>query len=412
MQKLQPVRGTKDILPDEHQAFSHVANTTREIAGRFGFAEMATPIFEFTEVFKRTLGDTSDVVSKEMYTFEDKGGESITLRPETTASIARAYISNGLQQHAPCKLFAIGPQFRYERPQKGRYRQFHQVSVEHIGAKEPEADVEIITLAAMLIETLGITDITLELNSLGDTESRTRYRTALVEYLSDYEKELSEDSKTRLSKNPLRILDSKDAGDKAIIANAPLLYQHYTNETADFFAAVQEGLDAVGISYTTNPKLVRGLDYYCHTAFEFTTNALGSQNAVFAGGRYDGLIKTMGGADTPAVGWAVGIERLMMLTNTVPEAPRPIALIPIGEAAEEEARKLAYSLRKEGFRIEYAYSGNLGKRMKKANKANARLALIFGEEELEAKTITIKQMDEGTEESIAITALYDKLISS
>lgn len=409
-QKLQPVRGTKDILIEEHRLFSHVVNAARRVAGLYGFDEVATPIFEFTDVFKRTLGDESDVVSKEMYTFDDRGGESLTLRPEFTAGIARAFVSGGLGNQLPLKLFSSGPVFRYERPQKGRQRQFHQVNFEMLGAAEPVADIEAIALGAQLLETLGVADrIALQINSLGDTQSRDNYRAALVEYLSDYKSELSEDSKVRLEKNPMRILDSKDEGDRKIIAGAPVISGYYTDEATDFFAQVTEGLDMLGIKYTRNNHLVRGLDYYCHTAFEFTTEALGAQNAVLAGGRYDGLIGTMGGPQTPAVGFAGGIERLMALIDRQVVRSRPVALIPIGERAEKEALVLAHTLRGEGFYVELAYSGNVKKRMKKANNTNAIAAVIFGDEELDNGVVKVKAFDNGDEAAVTPDQLLDRL---
>jgi histidyl-tRNA synthetase len=412
--KLQPARGTRDILPDEYRLHRHVVETARHASEVFGFAEIATPIFEFTEVFQRTLGDTSDIVSKEMYTFEDRGGESITLRPEFTAGIARCFIANGLSQSTPCRFFSHGPIFRYERPQKGRYRQFHQINMEIMGLSEPEADVEAISLAVLILERLGIFDkTTLEINSLGDTESRNRYRDALVKYFEQHKAKLSEDSLTRLVKNPMRILDSKDENDRAIVAGAPSLQDYYTDEAKAFFARVTEGLKRLGIRYKINSRLVRGLDYYCHTAFEFTTDLLGSQGTVLAGGRYDNLISTMGGPETPAVGFGGGIERLGMLMEAVAgqgiAAPRPIALIPIGERAEQEALGLAYTLRKEGFNIDMAYSGNPGKRMKKANKANAVAALMLGDDEINQGVITLRDMDKGTENKVSAEGLIDAL---
>ena len=275
--KLQPVRGTKDILADDYRVFSHVQNTARHVSFLYGFKEISTPIFEFTEVFKKTLGEESDVVGKEMYMFEDRGGESITLRPEFTAGIARAFISGGLTNQLPLKLFSTGPLFRYERPQKGRQRQFHQINFEMLGVADPMADVEVISMGAHVLDALGVSDkIKLEINSLGDKDSREKYRDALVEYLNDYKNDLSDDSKIRLEKNPMRILDSKDEGDKKIVEDAPVIGDYYSNEAADFFAAVTEGLSGLGVEYGLNNRLVRGLDYYSHTAFEFTTNQLGS----------------------------------------------------------------------------------------------------------------------------------------
>lgn len=411
-QKLQPVRGTKDLLPNEHRLYSHVVKLAEDTSSLYGFHEIATPIFEFTEVFKRTLGDESDVVAKEMYSFDDRGGESLTLRPEFTAGIARAFLGGGLGNQFPLKLFSSGPVFRYERPQKGRQRQFHQVNFEMLGVGEPQADVEMISLGMHLLQKLGLSDsITLELNSLGDTESRLRYRTALVEYLNDYKNDLSDDSRTRLEKNPMRILDSKDEGDKAIIADAPTIGDYYSDHAREFFQTVMHGLDSLTIPYTLNSCLVRGLDYYSHTAFEFTTNALGAQNAVLAGGRYDGLMQTMGGAPTPAVGFAGGIERLMALCENIApiEAPRPLVLIPIGDAAQLEALKLAHMLRHEGFMVELGYNGNVKKRMKKANQQHALAALIFGDDELSQGVITLKHFDHGIEETVATSQLLDTL---
>ncbi|HEY9549341.1 MAG TPA: histidine--tRNA ligase, partial [Kiloniellaceae bacterium] len=314
MSSLQPVRGTRDILPDEMRRHRAVVETARAVAARYGYHEMATPVFEFTEVFKRTLGETSDVVTKEMYTFAIGEGEQVTRRPEATAGVARALISGGLTQSLPLKVFYNGPMFRHERPQKGRYRQFHQIDVELLGVAEPLADVEIIALGADILAALGLGQhTTLELNTLGDPESRKAYRAALVDYFSAYRDELSDDSRDRLTRNPLRILDSKDKGDRKLIEQAPLFGDYLNQQSRDFFAGVLAGLDLLGISYTLNDRLVRGLDYYTHTAFEFTTTALGAQGTVLAGGRYDGLVETMGGPSVPGIGWAAGVERLALL---------------------------------------------------------------------------------------------------
>jgi histidyl-tRNA synthetase len=320
--QLQPVRGTHDLLPEDCRLHRHIEEAMIRVAKRFGFAEMATPIFEFTEVFKRTLGETSDVVNKEMYTFDDRGGTSITLRPEGTAAVARAFISNGLAQQVPFKVVYRGPMFRYERPQKGRQRQFHQFGAELIGVEKPQADIEVLAMASQIMAALGLQErVTLELNTLGDAESRANYRAALVAYFSAYKDKLSEDSRTRLENNPMRILDSKDAGDREIVANAPRLKDHLNAYSADFFQQVCAGLDALGIAYTLNDRLVRGLDYYCHTAFEFTTTELGAQSAVLSGGRYDNLIENMGGAKTAGIGWAAGLERLVLMLDQ--QRPQP-----------------------------------------------------------------------------------------
>src|SRR5215469_14955797 len=295
MAGLQPVRGTQDLLPDAQRRHRAVIDTARRIAERHGYQEIATPIFEFTEVFARPIGETTDIVSKEMYTFTDRGGEEITLRPEYTAGIVRAILSNGLMQSLPLKLFASGPMFRYERPQKGRFRQFHQIDVELVGVAQPLGDIEIIALGAEILDALGVLKRTkLELNTLGDTASRSAYRQALIDYYDGRRDGLSEDSLRRLATNPLRILDSKDEGDKRINAEAPSFEHYLTLEAREFFAKVRAGLEALGIAYQINPRLVRGLDYYSHTAFEFVTTDLGAQGTVLGGGRYDGLMGVMG----------------------------------------------------------------------------------------------------------------------
>jgi histidyl-tRNA synthetase len=407
---LQPVRGTRDILPDEGRRFRHVIEQGRRVAERFGYEEIATPIFEFSDVFRRTLGDTSDIVTKEMYSFTDKGGDEVTLRPEGTAGVARALISGGLGQNLPLKFFYQGPMFRYERPQKGRYRQFHQIGVELLGVAEPAGDVEIIALGAAVLEALGIYECTtLELNTLGNAASRAAYRGRLVEYLSGHRDALSEDSRMRLERNPLRILDSKDEGDKRIIAGAPDFADSLDGESVGFFTAVKDGLDALGIAYRLNTRLVRGLDYYGHTAFEFTTEALGAQGTVLAGGRYDGLVAQMGGPATPGVGWAAGIERLSMLVESVPPPKRPVAVIPVSGESERQAMQLAHALRRDGFIVELGFRGNLSRRLKRANRLNARAAIILGPDELARGNITLRDLDSGAQEEIPLSAIGDRL---
>ncbi len=406
MPALQPVRGTHDILPEEGRRHRFVVETSREIAGRYGYRDIATPIFEFSEVFRRTLGDTSDIVTKEMYSFADRGGDELTLRPEATAGIARALISGGLSQQLPLKFFCTGPMFRYERPQKGRLRQFHQIDVELLGVGEPLADIEIVALGAHVLEALGVLDKTsLELNTLGDGASREAYRAVLVEYLNDHKKNLSKDSQARLERNPLRILDSKDHGDRAIVTDAPEVTDHLSDEAGDFFATVTAGLDALGIRYRLNPRLVRGLDYYCHTAFEFVTDQLGAQGAVIAGGRYDGLVETMGGPATPGIGWAGGVERLAMLIAEPPAARRPIALVPLGARAEAEALTLAARLRHAGLSVDLGYRGNLSKRLKRANKLGARVAVLLGDDELDRGAATVRDLDSGEQEEVPLDDL-------
>jgi histidyl-tRNA synthetase len=387
-----------------------VVETARAVAARYGYHEMSTPVFEFTEVFKRTLGETSDVVTKEMYTFAIGEGEEVTLRPEATAGVARALISGGLTQSLPLKVFYTGPMFRHERPQKGRYRQFHQIDVELLGVAEPLADVEVIALGADILAALGLGEhTTLELNTLGDPESRKAYRAALVDYFSAYRDQLSDDSRDRLTRNPLRILDSKDKGDRRLIADAPLFGDYLNQQSQDFFAKVLEGLDLLGIGYTLNDRLVRGLDYYTHTAFEFTTTALGAQGTVLAGGRYDGLVETMGGPSVPGIGWAAGVERLSLLLAEPPLAPRPIAVVPVGEAALPTALKVTQELRRAGFVVELGYSGNLKKRLQRANKLNARAALLFGDDELAAGSATLRDLDSGEQELVSLSSLAERL---
>ncbi len=406
MSRPRPVRGTHDILPEDGRRQRHVVETARALSERYGFAEIATPILEFTEVFRRTLGETSDVVAKEMYTFRDRGGDEITLRPEYTAGIARAVISGGLSQRLPLRFFAHGPMFRYERPQKGRLRQFHQIDAEIVGVAEPQADIEVIALGADILEALGVLKSTeLEINSLGDAESRSAWRDALVAWFGARRDGLSEDSRERLERNPLRILDSKDEGDRALVAEAPRMEDFLNADSAAFFAAVLSGLDALGIRYRRNPHLVRGLDYYGHTAFEFVTGELGAQGAVIAGGRYDGLIETMGGPPTPAVGWAGGIERLAMLAVGAPGAPRPISLVPVGDGVRHAAMRLARDLRRSGFVVDLGYHGNVTRRMKRADRIGARAALLLGEDELGRGTVALRDLDSGDQREVARDAL-------
>ncbi len=410
MSLVKPVRGTRDILPEAMRPHRHVVETARRIAARYGYDEMTTPVFEFTDVFRRSLGDTSDVVTKEMYTFSMKAGEELTLRPEATAGIARAFISGGLSNQLPLKVFCSGPMFRYERPQKGRQRQFHQIDVELLGVAQPLGDVEIIAVGAHILEELDVLDRTvLELNTLGDPESRRAYRAVLVEYFEAHKDRLSRDSLERLDRNPLRILDSKDEGDRQLVAGAPLFSDYLNAFSRDYFEKVKTGLDALGIDYEVNPRLVRGLDYYTHTAFEFTTQELGAQGAVLAGGRYDGLIETLGGPATPGTGWAAGVERLAMMLTAVPPAARPVAVVPVGAEAETTALELTQRLRRDGFTIDLGFSGNLSRRMKRANKINAAAAVILGEDELARGVATVRDLDSGEQDETALASLADRL---
>jgi histidyl-tRNA synthetase len=410
MTLLRPVRGTRDIVGEDALRHRKVVETGREVAALYGYAEVATPIFEFTEVFARTLGETSDVVTKEMYSFTDRGGDALTLRPEYTAGVARAFISGSLGQNLPIKLFCSGPMFRYERPQKGRLRQFHQIDVEVIGAPEPLADVEVIALGAQILRALGLAaHVRLEINTLGDQDSRSTYRDRLVGYLSRYRDRLSPDSQLRLERNPLRILDSKDEGDREILRDAPTLDASLNEHSKAFFAGVRAGLDALGIAYEINPLLVRGLDYYTHTAFEFTTDKLGAQGAVIAGGRYDGLVAAMGGPDTPGIGWAAGVERLAMLLDATAEVPRPVAVVPIGERVELAALQLAEELRRAGHQVDFGFRGKVGQRLKRAAQHRARFAVLLGEDELAAGQVVLRDLDRGEQETIARSSLAARL---
>lgn len=406
MTKVQPIRGTHDFHGSDIRRFNQVVERFGVIARRFGFEPVSTPIFEATEVFARGLGEATDVVSKEMYSFEDRGGESLTLRPEYTAGICRAYLSNGWQQLAPLKLYASGPMFRYERPQKGRFRQFHQIDAEVLGAAEPQADAEIIALGALLLEDLGLADkVVLHLNTLGDGESRAAYRAALVDYFTAHKASLSRDSVERLAKNPLRILDSKDEGDKALVADAPVIDAFLTASARAFFDLLTAQLAAMGIAWQRDARLVRGLDYYSHTAFEFITTHLGAQGTVIGGGRYDGLMEQMGGPHTPCVGFAGGIERLALLIDEPAEQQGAIVIVPMGEAAEREGLRLAMQLRRAGFTVEQAFRGNMKKRMSKAAESRARAVLIIGDSELAQGGVMLKDMASGTQQLVPFTAL-------
>jgi histidyl-tRNA synthetase len=370
----QRIRGTQDILGEEADRFHKVVETFDRVRRLYAFQRVEIPVFEATEVFARSIGETTDVVSKEMYTFEDRGGDSITLRPEFTAGLCRAYLSEGWQQHAPLKLATYGPVFRYERPQKGRFRQFHQIDAEIIGTDAPAADVELLVLADQLLHELCISDgITLQLNTLGDAETRDAWRAALVAHFEAHRGELSEDSLARLDKNPLRILDSKDPRDRPIADAAPGIDDYMTSEAGAFFEAVTSGLDAAGVVWTRNARLVRGLDYYRHTAFEFVTDRLGAQGTVLAGGRYDGLVESLGGPHTPAIGWAAGIERLGMMIDA-PEKERPACVIVVeDDELAELGTWLVTKLRRAWTSCELVATGSARKRFDKAVKLNPDL---------------------------------------
>ncbi|HEX5535554.1 MAG TPA: histidine--tRNA ligase [Sphingobium sp.] len=379
IQTPRPIRGTQDMLggtPDSlADRFAHVVETFDRVRKLYGFRRIEVPMFEATAVFARSLGESTDVVSKEMYTFEDRGGDSVTLRPEFTAGIARAYITEGWQQYAPVKVATHGALFRYERPQKGRYRQFHQLDAEIIGAAEPLADVELLCFADQLLKELGVSEgVTLTLNTLGDADSREAWRQALVRHFEAHKSELSEDSVERLARNPLRILDSKDPRDRPIADGAPDIDAFLTDEARAFFDKVTAGLDAAGVKWERNARLVRGLDYYRHTAFEFVTDRLGAQGTVLGGGRYDGLIENLGGPATPAVGWAAGIERLAMLVEQ-PRPPRTIAIIPDNPSLVADAINVARGLREQGFDIVMSFHDKAKRQAEVARKEGAEAAL-------------------------------------
>ncbi len=410
MTQFQPPRGTRDLIGEDIRRHAHVVTTARRVAQTYGFDEWATPVFEDTRVFARSLGDTSDVVTKEMYTFEDRGGESVTLRPENTAGVCRALVSNGLAQSLPQRVFYAGPMFRYERPQKGRFRQFHQVGAELLGPSESLADAEVIALGRDVLDALGVAGACqLELNTLGDATSRAAWRGALVAYLRDHRERLSAESIARLKRNPLRVLDSKETADKAVAAGAPLIGDYLTPDSARFWDGLRENLARLGVAFTENPRIVRGLDYYNHTAFEFVTDQLGAQGTVLGGGRYDGLVEQMGGPSVPGVGWAAGVERLAMLLAEPPLVPASIVVIPVSEAEEGAALDALQALRRAGIRAEMGYKGNLRRRMERANRIGARAAVIVGSAEAERGTAQLRDLATGEQIEVSLAELPGRL---
>ncbi len=391
MTKVQPVRGTRDFIGDFARCIEFIQDTAFSTAKLFGFERIDTPIFESTGVFNRAVGETSDIVGKEMYTFLDRGGEEITLRPEGTAPVVRALLSNGLTQQLPLKYCYYGPMFRYERPQRGRYRQLHQFGVEFFGVDNPFADVEVLALAKQILDRLELS-ATLRLNTIGDVESRNAYRDALVAYFSKYRNDLSKDSQQRLDKNPMRILDSKDENDRRIGLNAPKISTYLTVAAQQFFEKVCGGLDTLNIAYTLDSTLVRGLDYYTHTAFEFKSNDLGAQDALLGGGRYDGLVQHMGGPAIPAVGWGIGVDRIaLLLENRVFRKFAPIAIVVIGDFFIN-ALQLAKNLREHAIICEIIYKANPGKAFKEADKLGANFVIIIGENEVANDTVKVKNL--------------------
>ena len=413
MSSLQAIRGTRDILPAESPLWATIEGLARHALNQSAYREIRTPIFEQTELFARGIGEATDAVGKEMYSFEDRGGRSIALRPEITAGLVRAFIQNKLYaQGGVQRLWHIGPAFRYERPQAGRQRQFHQLDVEVLGSRDPRADVEIIAIATQILNTLGLTALTLDLNSVGSGEDRQKYRDALVAYFTPFKDELDKDSQDRLTRNPLRILDSKDKRTQEIVADAPSLLDFLSDDSQQHFDGVQQHLTNLGIAFSINPRLVRGLDYYTHTAFEIQSSDLGAQATVCGGGRYDGLVKQLGGPDTPAIGFGMGIERLIILLeemerySTAPELD--IYLVSRGKKAELQSASLADKLRRKGFSVEVDLSGSaFGKQFKRADRSGAILGLILGDAEAEAEKVQLKWLGSGEQSELSQTELLE-----
>lgn len=397
---LQAPRGTRDILPAERVYWQYLEGIARQILERAAYREICTPIFEQTQLFERGIGEATDIVSKEMYTFSDRAQRSLTLRPEGTAGVVRAYIEHGLHsQGGVQRLWYLGPMFRYERPQSGRYRQFHQLGVEVLGSADPRADAEVIAVALDILQALGLKELTLMLNSVGDREDRSEYRQALVDYLTPYKADLDPDSQERLHRNPLRILDSKDPRTQAIVKEAPRLLDYLSPRSRAHFEQVQSLLQDLGISYQINPALVRGLDYYTHTAFEFQDLSLGNEGTVCGGGRYDHLVEELGGPATPAIGWAMGLERLILLLRDRPLPPRNqpyLYMVTRGEAAERQGLILAQKLRHQGYIVEVDLSGSaFGKQVKRADRVGATVCLVIGEREATDRTVQVKWLASG-----------------
>jgi histidyl-tRNA synthetase len=398
-QKIQPVRGMSDILPAQIAYWQRLEAVAREVLAGYGYEEMRVPVMEQTDLFKRSIGEFTDIVEKEMYTFTDKGGESLTLRPEATAGMVRAAISNGLTHNQRVRVWCMGPMFRHEKPQKGRFRQFHQIDVEAFGYPGPDVDAEIILIAARLWKRLGVGPVRLEVNSLGTPESRRTYREHLVKYLHAHEKALDEDSRRRLAGNPLRILDSKNPQMRALIDAAPKITDHLDAESQRHFSSLCAQLDAAGIQYRVNPRLVRGLDYYTRTVFEWLTEALGAQDAVCSGGRYDNLFAQLGGEPTPAIGWAMGQERVVALMAqadaALTQAPPHVFVVMVGERAESAGLRLAERLRDvhPGLRVQASVGGgNFKAQFRRADKSGAAVAVILGEDELQRGLVAVKPL--------------------
>ena len=401
MDKLRTVRGVNDLLAETLNNHNFVINKGLNISKKYCYSQIDTPIFEFSEIFTKPLGKTSDIVTKENYTFEDRSGDLLMLRPEGTSGVVRAFLNAGLTQDIPQRFSYFGPMFRYERPQKGRLRQFHQFGVELLGISSSMGDLEVISLANNFLKSLNLDNkIELKINSLGDTDSRLNYRKVLVDYLNDFKKELSEDSIKRLKENPLRILDSKNPSDQAILTKAPDVLNYLNEFSKDRFQEVCDGLNSLNIDHKVDKNLVRGLDYYCHTAFEFITDQLGSQGTVLAGGRYDGLSEILGGIKMPGVGWAAGIERLALMVNANYKNNPDLVLMGLSEKFNLDLLQMMDRLIKDGIKTEILYTGNVSKKLKRADKINAKFAIIIGEDEISQNIVNLKNLKTGFQQGI------------
>ncbi|HVS01968.1 MAG TPA: histidine--tRNA ligase [Thermoanaerobaculia bacterium] len=410
MSEYRRVKGTRDLLPPEAGVWAAVEETARRVFALYGYEEIRTPILEHTELFVRSVGEATDIVGKEMYTFADRKGRSLTLRPESTASVARAFVENGLQAWPlPVKLFYVGPQFRYERPQRGRYRQFHQIGAESIGDAAPAADADLLAMLARFLRDLGFSGLEVRLNTVGDAASRDRYRQALVSFLEPRRDRLSEESRRRLAANPLRILDSKDAGERELLAAAPQLADHLSAAAAEHFTGVRALLERLGVEYRVDPRLVRGLDYYTHTVFEIVSRQLGAQDALVGGGRYDDLVGALGGPTMPGIGFAIGQDRLL---EVLPEAFRArvvrrpsVLVVPVGAVDPGEVLALCEELRAAGLAAEGEVGRSLRSALKRADRQGVRHVVVLGETELARGAVQLKDLQQGTQGEVPRQAL-------
>ena len=403
--RITAVRGVKDILPEESTSWYGAERLAREIFARYGYGEIRVPVFERTEIFARGIGEETDIVSKEMYTFNDKGGDSITLRPEATASICRAYVQNGLHNRpGVSKLFCIGPMFRYERPQAGRLRQFHQIDAEVFGSVDPAVDAELIVMLMEFLDAMGVEGLSLQINNLGDRECRPAYAAALQEYLREGTKHLGAEIAERIERNPLRFLDSKDPAHQEIIARAPRIDAFWNDSCREHLDSVCRLIESADVTYEINPRLVRGLDYYCLTVFEVTSESLGAQNAVCGGGRYDGLVEELGGPPTPGIGFAVGVERLLQLAGEKAPAPKEEAqvyIVALGDAAQTQVFELATELRAQGIRTERSFGGgSMKSQMKRADRSGAAFVLLLGDDEATKGVVSVRHMNESRQTEV------------